>query len=127
MYNNEISECIESAWTLWHAVSAWCMVAVAFFIVIIIAVSVCPWFSFSGVCYFYCSFIILCIPCLIGHFLTLGLALIQIICDLKKGIKEHEFLACGGQGGEEPTVIPGWGQNRANRRKGSSVYRICLP
>lgn len=102
---------MESAWTLWHAVSAWGMVAMAFFVVIIIAVSVCPWFSFSGVCYFYCSFIILCIPCrftpnwLLPH-MGVG-SLIQIICGLKKGIKELEFLACGGQGGEEPTVIPG--------------------
>lgn len=81
----------ENACILSGVVSAQWMVAVAFCGIIIIAVSVCPWFSFSHVCYFYCSFIIFFIPCWfipnwsLPH-VGVG-SLIQIICNLK-GIKE---------------------------------------
>lgn len=56
-------ECMESAYSL--ACSKCSMSgSCGFFSSLLLPLSqFCPWFSFSGVGYFYCSFIILCIPC----------------------------------------------------------------
>ena len=127
----------------WHAVSAQWKVAVAFFVIIFVALSqFCPWFPFSGIGHFYCSFIILCIPLwstpdwLLPH---MGVsALIQIISVLRAQkipwlvwlsglsitlqskrslvwflVKAHGWVA---------GLVPSWGCARGNQ----SVFLMCI-